>query len=135
MNDHSQHEILQDMIAKADGISDMERLYYAQELESVSDLNGEDGRIGRAVKSGTYSAIVFRLGETNRINRAIREHSTMCKFKNAFGSISTKWGNVSGEACIILIVVAGLVAWHIGPAVAQSIWGHSQVEKVEAVSK
>lgn len=132
MNDHPQHEILQNMIQDAEGISDMERLYYAAELESVSDLNGEDGRIGKAVRAGTYSAIVFRLGEPKRISNAIKDHTVTCKFKNAFGSISTKWGSVSGEACIILIVVVGLVAWHIGPAVAAEIWGHDKAPVVQA---
>ena len=131
-----QKEIIEKMIKDNVDISEDERYAFCCELETVSNLNGEEGKIGQAIKQSTYSSIIFRLGQKNRIENIIKEHTLNCPYKdkqNMFGMIETKWGKISGMGVIIFIVVAGIVTTMIGPKVVNSIWGDDNDNKDKVV--
>jgi hypothetical protein len=119
MSGDSQREVIDKLIQESRDISPSEKLYFASELQAVSDMNGEEGKIGRAIKFSTYSSIVYRLGEKERMQKVISEHAFKCpnkkENKSICGELKTKWGSINGLSLIILLIVVGLLCKSLGP--------------------
>ena len=128
MSSDSVKDIIQIQIEQNTHLTPDEKLALGRELESASNLNGQDGNIGKALKDSIYGHIVFRMGEGERIQKiaqtVVDTHAGKCKFKEEgalFGSLTTKWGRINGLSLALLVIVAGILAYEIGPTIAR-IW-------------